>query len=196
MKAIDVTGHKYNRLTAIRRDPGKNNQWLWRCDCGNEVVRGVALVRYGSFKSCGCLRSERTRARSTTHGHKSGGETSRTLASYWHAKGRVTNPNNPKWPTYGGRGITMCERWLESFSNFLHDMGEAPADHTIERIDNDGPYSPENCRWASKSDQAKNKTTTIWVEHNGERMCLADYARAMNMDYFKAHRQIMKQRNG
>lgn len=193
MRALDVTGQRYGRLIAIRREPGKGNPWLWRCDCGTEIIRAVIIVRSGGIKSCGCLLADLNRSRAI-HGHRSGRKYTPTLSSYEHAKARVSNPTNPKWPTYGGRGIIMCDRWLAGFPNFLEDMGEAPAGYTIERIDNDGPYSPENCRWASKADQAKNKTTTLWVEHNGERMCLADYARAMNIGYFKAHNQLKTQR--
>lgn len=190
MKALDVTGERYVRLVALSRRDGKRSPWLWQCDCGNTTVATLESVRGGLTKSCGCLRKDVTRARSLTHGHTVGRKSTPTIKSYQHAKSRCTDINDPKWPSYGGRGITMCDAWLRSFEAFLADMGEAPAGMTIERKDNDLGYTPDNCRWATRADQAKNKQQTVWVEYAGARMCLKDFAKAIGVNYKTLHAKV------
>ena len=193
MRAIDIAGARFGRLTAIKRDPnqvGRHTKWLCKCDCGTTVSVNLDALRRGASTSCGCFRSEQIAARSLTHGHKIGRVTSRTLKSYEHAKGRCFNPKNEKYPIYGGRGITMCARWAESFANFLEDMGECPDGLTIDRIDVNGNYEPGNCRWASKLVQAGNRTTNIYVEHNGEKIILKEFARLMGVDYSSLHARV------
>ncbi len=91
---------------------------------------------------------------------------------------RCTNPNVERYPSYGGRGIKICERWLNSFENFFEDMGERPSkDHSIDRIENDGDYNKDNCRWGTEEMQVRNKSTNRWLEYNGEKMILEDWAR-------------------
>jgi len=115
------------------------------------------------------------------HGHTVGGRTSRTFKSWESMKQRCFNPNAPDFDRYGGRGITVCERWRTSFSNFLEDMGERPEDvwpqqYTLDRIDNDGDYTPENCRWATRSEQQRNTGVAIWLTINGETKSLVEWA--------------------
>lgn len=183
MKILDIVGHRYGKLVAVSPQPGKKQRWLWQCDCGGRKTIVYYSVKAGLTRSCGCLRTEAIRKRPAKHGHRRGNKSTPTLQSYANAKDRCTNPNSHNWNWYGGRGITMCERWIESFENFLADMGEAPKGYTLERCDNEIGYTPENCRWATKADQAKNKRGTIWVEYNGERLCLKDYAKAINRSY-------------
>ena len=109
--------------------------------------------------------------------------------TYSSMKRRCLNPNNTAWMDYGGRGIEICERWLvkkpigQGFRNFLADMGERPHGYTLERIDNDGPYSSENCRWASRADQYANRRSNVWLTHNGETMTLAQWAAHLGIPY-------------
>jgi len=129
-------------------------------------------------------------ARSLTHGHKVGYRASRTLKSYQHAKSRCFNPNDEKYPVYGGRGISMCKRWVDSFEEFLADMGECPAGLTLDRIDVNGDYEPRNCRWTTPQVQVRNKTNNVFVTHAGETMILKDFADRMGVGYKALHARV------
>jgi len=177
-------GQRFARLVAVRRN-GSNHKheslWLFRCDCGKTKTITASGVRTGNNKSCGCLALEI----STKHGAFSGGLKCSTLPrrmrkmySAWIAmKTRCYNRNYSGYSNYGGRGIRVCNRWLNSFANFVDDMGMPPSRlHTIERRSNSGNYTPSNCRWATRAEQARNRRTNNNVTINGVTMCRADWA--------------------
>lgn len=190
--AIDVAGERYGRLVAIRRLPPVRGKTFWefRCDCGNLYACRLENVRHSHTRSCGCQKSEDIAARSLTHGHQTGRKESRTLKCYRHAKSRCTNPNDPKYSLYGGRGITMCDRWLESFPAFLSDMGICPDGKSIDRVDPNQGYSPENCRWADSHQQARTRTDNVIVNHEGKDIILKDFARIMGVNYKSLHNYV------
>jgi hypothetical protein len=156
-KLIDLTKRRFGRFIVFRRvenDKNGNLYWLCKCDCGQEKVVGGNDLKSGGTKSCGCLR------RQTMHGHKKRGKITGTYISWRRMIQRCTNPNDKDYHYYGGRGITVYKRWLR-FENFLKDMGERPEGYTIDRINNNKGYYKLNCRWATRSEQQKNKRKGI-----------------------------------
>jgi len=180
---IDLTGKRFGRLLVIRRaDATGRPTWLCQCDCGrSHQVKSNVLIS-GDSTSCGCFKREQFTAtqRRTTHGCRY-----TTEYKIWDGiKQRCLNSNDKAYPMYGGRGITICERWLQSFDNFLSDIGPRPdADHTIDRIDNDGPYSPDNCRWATWHEQNNNQRSNRLLEYNGRTLTMAQWARVLGINY-------------
>lgn len=153
MSFHDLTGQPFGRLTVIKRAPNKGRRTMWECRCscdGKTVERLAILLVSGATRSCGCL---------ATEAHKTHGQSQDPVYKVWKSmKGRCTSPGNPRWSRYGGRGITVCERWLLSYEDFIADMGPRPAGGTVERRDNDLGYDKANCYWGTYTDQAHNKS--------------------------------------
>lgn len=187
-KFIDITGQKFYRLTAIKYLG--NRKWLFQCDCGRQTTVVASQVKNGNTMSCGCLHAEllrhRTIVRNTTHG-KSKTSEYRTWAGII---ARCLNPNDKNYKDYGGRGIKVCDRWLNSFENFLADMGSRPTiKHSVDRIDVNGDYCPENCRWATPKEQCNNKRTNIRVAYNGKIQTLMEWCDELGMSYVRVKRR-------
>ena len=159
----DITGQRFGRLTVTSRTEnyimpsgGQKAQWVCKCDCGNTKVVTTTHLKSGHTSSCGCLQLETLengRHANRTHGMKGSPE----YRSWQAMKQRCLNQNNVKFRLYGERGITICEQWLDSFETFFADMGTRPDGTTLDRIDGSKGYYPGNCRWATYSEQNRNR---------------------------------------
>lgn len=181
MALVDLTGMRFDRWQVEGLDPasGKVKYWFCVCDCGGRKrVFGGDLKRRMS-KSCGCLSKESRTERMTTHGmarHPA-------YRSWINAKGRCENPENDNYPIYGGRGIEMCRRWSESFDAFWEDMGETwQSGLSIDRIDANGNYEADNCRWATPLEQANNRRTNMIIDTPKGPMNVTQAAAAFGMN--------------
>lgn len=176
----DLTGQRFGRLIVLAFAGRQHRQlyWLCRCDCGNEkaVVRGS--LTSGRSRSCGCLRSEKSAARRRTHGKTN----SREYRSWSRMFVRCYNSNEHAYDLYGGRGIKVCDRW-RSFAAFLEDMGPKPLGHhvSVERIDVNGHYCPENCRWATPKQQARNTRRNVMLTFRGKTQCISAWSEELGI---------------
>ena len=180
-KTKDLTGKKFGRLTVLRKigkDDRSNVIWECQCDCGNKTNITTVRLNRGT-KSCGCLVKEtaiKTGKKNTKHNKCNTSE----YTTYKGIKGRCYNTNNKDYPSYGGRGIKVCDRWIESFQNFYDDMGPKPSKkHSLDRIDNNGDYEPNNCRWANLEDQNNNRRSNKYITYNNETLTYAQWSRRL-----------------
>lgn len=176
-----LIGESRGSLTLLGRIPGARKFAAFSCNCGSIVIRIAAKVLSGHTASCGCAR--------VTHGHTG----TPTFKSWESMKQRCLNPKSPGYARYGGRGITVCQQWVNSFSTFLSDMGTRPSIyHSLERINNDDGYSPDNCRWALAVEQASNRSNTKRVAHNGDLVCISELARRHGMPIHAVHARLKR----
>ncbi len=174
MSFIDLTGQRFGRAIALERDCSAKGRVFWRCacDCGNIFSAPSQNLRNGQCKSCGCLQKEVFRKNVTTHGMTK----TKAFRTWMGIQDRCYNEKNPKFKNYGARGIKVCDRWLESFENFFADMGHPQPHESIDRENNDGDYSPENCRWADNKTQARNRRSNRFVVLDGESKTIAEWS--------------------
>lgn len=183
MGVKDIKGQRFGRLFVVEFVEVRAHRahWLAKCDCGVEAVVVGAKLREGSVRSCGCLQRESARAslakaRETMVKH--GASYTRLYEIWLGMRKRCLNPNAKFWSRYGGRGIGICQEW-DQFARFAADMGEPPDGTSLDRIDNDKGYSKENCRWASKIEQANNCSSNRRLEHEGRSLTLAQWSREL-----------------
>lgn len=188
----NYAGDRFGRLTAVRmveRDVSKagNHLWLFRCDCGNEKQTRIRYVTSGHTTSCGCAFRELMVERNTTHGLSR--KQPYEYRSWKDMRGRCLNPNDSDFKDYGGRGITVCERWND-FAAFFEDMGPRQHGETIDRIDVNGNYEPGNCRWAPAGIQSRNKRNNHRLTINGETLTLAEWCRHFGIEPSKVRYRL------
>lgn len=170
MATLDISGQRFGRLVAVERTHGPGStKWVCRCDCGETKAFYLTHLRRGNSTSCGC--SKRRPNRST-----------RAYESWRAMRDRCTRPLHTHFRDYGGRGITVCERWSTSFDAFFADMGERPPGTSLERIDNSRGYEPDNCRWATSLEQRANTRANHVLTLDGETHHLAEWSRRTGID--------------
>lgn len=193
MTPLDLTGRQFGLLTAIRpvgSNANKNILWLMQCQCGKQITRVGSNLQNPHRpypKSCGCNRQEVIRSANGTHM-----QTNTPLYYRWNnIRFRCNNPNDKDWANYGGRGIRICDEWQNSFETFARDMGPSyKPGLQLDRKDNSGPYSKENCRWATPKEQSNNTRVNVWLETPKGRMTIAQAAEAFNMKTVTLARRI------
>jgi hypothetical protein len=204
---VGLPGERYGRLVIkgeaaphIPPRGHKKRRVECECDCGKSCVVKVERLRQGHTRSCGCLAREAVVSRCTKHGCSVGRGEGRKL--FWVWASMLARCADKEQPSYGGRGITVCAAWDNhdgnGFAQFLRDMGPRPADPpgvrrsiwSIERVDNDGPYAPWNCRWALDPEQGRNKRTNVWLNIGGVKMCQQDAARHLGLPVTTLFRRL------
>lgn len=178
-KFIDISGNKYSKLTVISYMG--ISYWKCQCECGNISRVKTGDLKNGNTKSCGCT------TKNTKHNLSKTSE----YVAWTDMKGRCNNSNYKNYKDYGGRGIKVHERWLNSFENFIEDMGNKPSkNYSLDREDNDGDYTPDNCRWVTIREQNLNKRNTLLFEYNNVAKPLSKWCEELNLNYREIKRRI------
>jgi len=183
-KVIDMTGKRFASITAVRiagKSASGDMNWLFLCDCGNEFITNGYFARSGQVITCPTCSKARGALATTKHGLSDTVE----FGTWVDIQTRCYNKNAKCYENYGGRGIKVCQKWLDSFANFLEDMGPRPSkSHSIDRYpDNDGDYEPSNCRWATRKEQANNKRSNHRLTINGETKSILEWSEASGLSY-------------
>lgn len=197
---VDLTGQRFGRYIVIRRaedyvlPSGKRKtMWLCQCDCGNiKSVLSTSLIS-GSVVSCGCYKKDHDHTRNMTHGATLNHKPTRLYKVWDGMKARCYNPKKNYYSIYGGRGIGMCDEWHHSFEAF-RDWALANGYNdslSIDRIDADGDYCPENCRWATVKEQSNNKRNNVFITYNGETKTIAQWSEATGFPFHTIRRRYV-----
>lgn len=191
---IDRTGQRFGRLTVIKeagRDKHRNVIWKCRCDCGNESYVTTADLK--KTKSCGCWNIDAIIQRNTRHGASKRGSITKLYKVWAAVKQRCTNPKNKAYKNYGGRGIKLCDEWLEyeSFEKWAFENGYAEG-LQLDRIDNNGSYSPDNCRFVSTLENSHNKRNNVWITIDGKTALAVDWAKEVGVDVEVIRKRLRK----
>lgn len=185
----DLTAQRFGSLVVVERHGTADKTratWLCRCDCGGTSVVRTLDLRAGKATTCGC-----------SHGEQHGLSGHPNYVNWYAMISRCTRRADAGYKFYGGRGITVCDRWSgpNGLAAFIEDMGTRPSpDHEIDRIDTNGNYEPNNCRWATRQQQCQNTRRNVFVTHNGETLCLTEWARRAGLAYKTLHHRIFKAR--
>jgi len=194
-KLLDLTGMRFGRLVAVEYLGREHHSSVWRClcDCGSETKTQSGALKNKTIVSCGCYRTERMGGLTLKHGMRSRiGKTDPVYKAWDAMKQRCHNPMDKAWQWYGGRGIQVCTRWLASVEVFAQDMGPRPAGTSIERKDGNRGYEPDNCVWATPTQQARNRSNNRVVEFNGREMTLIEAANSAGIPYKTVKSRLQK----
>lgn len=186
-----LAGLVFGRLTATTKCEIRGRRrtyWLCHCLCGEDKWVISDALKTGATRSCGCLNDEARRT--PKHGGTINAKHTPEYATWHSMKQRCTNPTNRRFNRYGGRGIVVCPQWMNSFPRFLADMGPRPLSTSLDRIDNDGNYSPDNCRWAANILQSRNTSRNRFFTLNGETLCLADWSKRTGIAHATLHHRL------
>jgi hypothetical protein len=176
---VNLTGNKYNRLTVIAYShKDSKHKWLCQCDCGKQIITASCKLKSGHTSSCGCAITDMLIARNTKHGMAHTSE----YEIWQDMRKRCQNPKHKYYEYYGGKGISVCERW-QNFENFYADMGKRPDNLTIDRIDSNGNYEPGNCKWSTRLEQSRNRKNSKVIEYNGQKIPYAEAAKILGLGY-------------
>ena len=178
----ELIGQVFGRLTVLAREPNDRfgkTRWRCQCTCGKETVTRANTLLKGETRSCGCLHVETARVNNRTHGQRR----TREYGIWCAMKSRCLTSTDKHYRWYGARGITICRPWQDSFEQFMADMGPRPPGMTLDRRDNEGHYTPENCHWATRTYQMRNTRRNRFVEFWGLRLTIAEWAQRMNLPY-------------
>lgn len=192
-KFNDISGKKYGRLLVVEKTNSRARSggaviWQCLCECGKEKLVSSSSLVSGQTKSCGCLFLE-TASKKGLLKKRHGMTNTPTYRSWSGAKHRCQNTKSKKYYLYGARGISVCDRW-QSFDNFLNDMGVAPVGHSLDRIDVNGNYEPNNCRWATQQQQQNNRRDNVIISFAGESLTMAMYCRKYGLNEDKVQRRL------
>ena len=192
-KCREIIGIRFGRLVAIKNTERRNGSSYvkCRCDCGVEIIKRRAHLISGNTKSCGCLakeiHSKRMKVKQTKHGLYG-----TSIQAIWNGMiQRCNNPKNTGYHYYGGRGVRVCDRWL-ILENFFDDMGHRAEGKSLDRIDNNGNYEPNNCRWATNAEQATNKRNTIRLNFYGTDLSLKEWSKILNIKHHTLQIRVSK----
>lgn len=185
VRGTSIAGMTFGRLQALQYRG--NSRWLCACSCGTQTIAVVTDLEKGHTRSCGCLVRELLTARNTKH--RSSG--TREYGIWKGMRARCRDPGNSVFAYYGGRGIRVCARWNE-FENFLADMGRCPTGHEIERNNSNGNYEPDNCRWATRSEQMRNTRANRLLNLDGTTLCAAEWAARLGLSQQALHNRLRR----
>jgi hypothetical protein len=187
MKRIEMIGQVFEMLTVMEYAGSKKTStyYLCQCSCGNKITTTRRWLINGRAKSCGCSKNNFISRSNTRHGESQPGKKTVEYMTWNGIKNRCYNEKDHNYDKYGGRGISVCSRWIESYDNFLSDMGRRPpGKYSLDRIDNNKGYSPDNCRWATNKEQSRNTRTNRIIEFKGQEMTLTEWSETLGLKVF------------
>lgn len=182
---LDRTGVRFGKLVAIscfkKPEWPKRTYWNCVCDCGKEIAVQGGHLQMGHTVSCGCAKADLISAAKTTHGHTANHGSTKEYSAWLGMKNRCYNPNYYLYHHYGGKGVTVCQKWLDSFESFLADMGNATDGYSLERKNTAGNYESDNCKWADAVEQQNNKTNNVKITYDGKTLSTGQWARVVGI---------------